>query len=79
MSDRIDYTTIEDPEVPGEVGIMRSTRHSGDVLLGGHPESAPDRVMEQFEQKSGLVGASPDGSPDDVEMYGSGQDDGQIA
>lgn len=78
VSDRIDYTTMEDPEIPGETGIIQSTRHSGDVLHGGHPESAPDHVVEQFEPKSGLVGASPDGSPDEVELYGSGQDDGQM-
>jgi lysophospholipase L1-like esterase len=78
VSDRIDYTTMEDPEIPGETGIIRSTRHSGDVLHGGHPEAAPDHVIDQFEQKSGLVGASPDGSPDEVELYGSGQDDGQM-
>jgi hypothetical protein len=78
VSDRIDYTTMEDPEIPGEMGIMRSTRHHGDVRQGGHPEDAPDHLVERFEQKSELVGASPDGGPDEVEAYGSGQDDGQI-
>lgn len=77
MSDRIDYTTSDDPEVPGEVGVIRSTRHSGDVLHGGDARSAPSRI-ERFEAKPGLVGASPDGSPEDVEPYESGQDDGQI-
>lgn len=78
MSDRIDYTTMEDPEIPGETGIIRSTHHHGDVLPGGHPEQAPRHVVEQFEPKPGLVGASPDGSPEEVEAYESGQDDGQM-
>ncbi len=78
MNDRIDFSTSDDPELPGEAAGLHSTHHTGDVLLGGHPEDAPDHVVEEFEQKSGLVGASPDGDPDVMESYESGQDDGEI-
>lgn len=76
MSDRIDYTT-DGPDVAG-AGTLHSTRQHGDVLSGGNPGAAPDHLVEDFEPKSGLVGASPDGDPDSVENYESGQDDGQM-
>lgn len=79
MSDRIDYTTSDDADLPGGAAGLRSDRHVGDVLHGGHPEAAPDHIVDEFEPKSGLVGASPDGGPDALEAYESGQDDGQIA
>lgn len=78
VNDRIDYTTSDDL-VPGAVAGVRSTRHSGDVLSGGHPEKAPDHIVEQFEPKTGLVGANPDGGPEAVEAYETGQDDGKIS
>lgn len=78
MNDRIDFSTSDDPVQLEQVSGIRSKRHSGDVLLGGHPEDAPGMIQEQFEEKTELVGASPDGGPDAVEFYESGQDDGQI-
>ena len=79
MSDRIDYTTSDEPDLPGDASGIRSTRHSGDVLQGGDAKHAPENTVDQFEEKSELLGASPDGDPDDIEAYESGQDDGQIA
>jgi hypothetical protein len=76
--DRIDYTTSDDPELPAEVGGIRSTRHSGDVLHGGHPEDAPPNAGDVWRDKAGLVGASPDGDAEEIDAYESGQDDGQM-
>lgn len=80
MSDRIDYTTSDDLVQPEGVAVARRARTGPlDVLSGGHPERAPGNLTERFEEKSGLVGASPDGDADAVESYESGQDDGQMA
>lgn len=79
MNDRIDFSTSDEPDLPREVAGLRSTHHSGDVLAGGHPEDAPEDDRESFEEKIGLVGASPDGDPDILESYESGQDDGEIS
>lgn len=77
VNDRIDYTTSDD--VPDAAAWVRSTRHSGDVLRGGHPENAPESTVERFEGKAELVGASPDGGPEEVEAYEAGEDDGLIS
>lgn len=78
MNDRIDYTTSDDLTYPVAAWGSRASRHTGDVLSGGRPEDAPGSMIERFEDKPGLVGASPDGGPDALEAYESGQDDGQI-
>ncbi len=80
MSDRIDYTTSDDLVQPEGVAAIRRPRTGPrDVLSGGHPEKAPGNLTERFEEKSGLVGASPDGDPESVEAYESGEDDGLMA
>lgn len=79
VSDRIDYTTTDDLVQLEGVAAVRHARHGPpDVLSGGHPERAPGNMAEHFEEKDGLVGASPDGGPEAVEAYETGQDDGQI-
>jgi lysophospholipase L1-like esterase len=79
VSDRIDYTTSDDLVLPEGVDTVRRSRTGPrDVLSGGHPERAPRDLAEHFEEKDGLVGASPDGDPDAVEAYETGQDDGQM-
>jgi hypothetical protein len=79
VSDRIDFTTSDDLVQPEGVDAVRRSRTGPrDVLSGGHPERAPGNLAERFEEKEGLVGASPDGSPAVVEAYETGQDDGQI-
>lgn len=79
MSDRIDHTTSDDLVQPeGTAAVRRPRTGPRDVLSGGHPERAPGNLTERYEDKPGLVGASPDGDAESVEAYESGEDDGLI-
>jgi hypothetical protein len=76
VSDRIDYTTSDDVVQPDGVVTTRHSTGPRDVLSGGHPENAPGNLTEHFEDKAELVGASPDGDPESLEAYETGEDDG---